>query len=225
MSVGSHLQIRLDEYDSRIRTFIPAYEQMLAAAAGALNALQTTSTPHLVDLGTGTGALAACCLRTVPGASVTAVDEDGEILAMARERLAQLGAVASFLQCSFLDAALPSCDAIVASLALHHVRTADRKRQLYRDCHAALGTGGLLISADCCPSADEPLAALERAAWREHLRITYSDEETDRYFAAWAHEDVYVPLSQELALLRDAGFEPEVVWRQGPFAVVAARRK
>jgi SAM-dependent methyltransferase len=224
MSVGSHLQIRLEEYDSRIRTFIPAYEQMLAAAAGALKALEVTSTPHIVDLGTGTGALAACCLSTIPGAFVTAIDEDGDILAMARERLAHAGAVASFLQRSFLDVALPSCDAIVASLALHHVRTADRKRQLYRDCHAALGVRGLLISADCCPSADEALAAVERAAWREHLRVTYSDEETDRYFAAWAQEDVYVPLSEELALFREAGFLPEVVWRQGSFAVLAARR-
>ena len=40
---------------------------------------------------------------------------------------------------------------------------------------------------------------------------------------AWAQEDVYVPLPQELELLRDAGFIPEVVWRQGVFAVIAAR--
>ena len=112
----------------------------------------------------------------------------------------------------------------LASLALHHVRTADRKRQLYRDCHAALGTRGLFITADCCPSADEVLAAIERAAWREHLRLTYSDQETEKYFAAWAEEDVYVPLSEELAFLKDAGFMPDVVWRQGPFAVLAARR-
>ena len=224
MSVGSHLQIRLEEYDSRIRTFIPGYEQMLASAAGALRALDTAPAPHIVDLGTGTGALAACCLRTLPGAFVTAIDEDGAILAMAEQRLAQLGAMASFVQSSFLDVALPSCNAIVASLALHHVRTVDRKRQLYRDCHAAIGTDGLLVSADCCPSADPALAALERATWRAHLRATYSDQETDGYFAAWAQEDVYVPLSHELALLRDAGFAPEVVWRQAPFAVIAGRR-
>jgi SAM-dependent methyltransferase len=223
MSVGSHLQIRLEEYDSRIRTFIPGYEQMLTSAAGALRALGAPA-PHIVDLGTGTGALAACCLRTLPGASVTAIDEDAAILAMAEQRLARLGAMASFVQSSFLDVALPSCNAIVASLALHHVRTVDRKRQLYRDCHAAIGANGLLVSADCCPSSDPALGALERATWRAHLRTTYSDQETDGYFAAWAQEDVYVPLSHELALLRDADFAPEVVWRQGPFAVVAARR-
>jgi SAM-dependent methyltransferase len=224
MSVGSHLQIRLDEYDARIRTFIPGYEQMLEFAANSLRALDYTFTPHIVDLGTGTGALAACCIRTLPGASVTAIDEDSAILDMARQRLGAHGALASFVQSSFLDVALPSCDAIVASLALHHVRTTDRKRQLYRDCHAALAPGGLFISADCYPSADPALAAIERDAWRAHMRRTYSDDEITGYFAAWAQEDVYVPLALECQMLRDAGLLPDVIWRQGPFAVLVARR-
>jgi SAM-dependent methyltransferase len=224
MSVGSHLQIRLDDYDSRIRTFIPAYEQMLDAAAASLRALPAAAVPRLVDLGTGTGALAACCLRTRACASVTAIDEDGAILEMARARLSQVGALASFVQCSFLDAALPSCDAVVASLALHHVRTPERKSQLYRDCRAALAPGGLLVSADCYPAADPGLAALERDAWRAHMRQSYSDDEIAGYFAAWAQEDVYVPLPRELELLRGAGFMPDVSWRQGAFAVIVARR-
>lgn len=222
MSVGSHLQIRLDEYDSRIRTFIPAYEQLLAEAVRALCGLGT-HTPHIVDLGTGTGALAAAALRRFPGARITGIDEDSAILEMARQRLAGLGAVASFVQNSFLDVALPECDAIVASLALHHVRTADRKRQLYRDCRQALGAHGLLVTADCHPPEDAALAEAGHAEWREHLRLTYSDQESDTYFAAWAAEDVYVPLPQELKLLQEAGLKPEVAWRQGVFAVIAAR--
>jgi SAM-dependent methyltransferase len=222
MSVGSHLQIRLDEYDSRIRTFVPGYEQLLAWAARALCALDTRS-PHVVDLGTGTGALAEACLRAIPAARITGIDEDDGILDMARGRLGAHGAVASFVQGSFLDIALPPCDAIVASLALHHVRTLDRKRQLFRDCRDALPAGGMLVSSDCHPSADASLAAMERAGWREHLRLTYSDAEADRYLAAWAEEDVYVPLPQELELLRETGFMPEVIWRQGAFAVIAAR--
>jgi len=224
MSVGSHLHIQLDEYDSRIRTFIPGYEQMLTVAARSLLAVDT-SAPRLVDLGTGTGALAACCVRTVPGAFVTAIDEDAGILEMARQRLAALGAMASFVQSSFLDTTLPTCDAIVASLALHHVRTTERKSRLYRDCRAALTTGGLLVSADCYPSVDPVLATLERDAWRLHMRESYSDKEIDGYFAAWAEEDVYVPLTRELELLTGSGFTPDVVWRQGSFAVIVARRQ
>jgi SAM-dependent methyltransferase len=222
MSVGAHLQIRLDEYDSRIRTFVPAYEHLLAEAARAV-CLLDTRTPHIVDLGTGTGALAGAALRLIPEARITGIDEDAGMLEMARGRLAAQGAVASFVHNSFLDVALPPCDAIVASLALHHVRTADRKLQLYRDCRSALGARGLLVSADCHPAAEASLAARAHADWREHLRLTYSDEQADTYLVAWANEDVYVPLPHELDLLRDAGFAPEVVWREGAFAVIAAR--
>jgi tRNA (cmo5U34)-methyltransferase len=223
MGVASHLHIRLDEYDARIRTFIPGYEQMLDAGAQALRALGTRA-PVIVDLGTGTGAFAARCISVRSDAKLIAIDEDGAILDMARQRLARDPAMASFLQCSFLDAALPWCDAIVASLALHHVRSSERKQQLYRDCHDALATDGLLVSVDCFVAADARLAELDRESWRTHLQRTYSDADTEGYFAAWAMEDVYFPLSQELAMMSEAGFAPDVVWRVAPFAVVVARK-
>lgn len=223
MSVASHLHIRLDEYDARIRTFIPGYEQMLDAGAQALRALATPA-PVIVDLGTGTGAFASRCISVRSDAKLVAIDEDAAILDIARQRLTRDGAVASFVQRSFLEASLPRCDAIVASLAFHHVRTVERKQQLYGDCHQSLASDGLLVSVDCFVSSDARLAELEREAWRSHLRRSYSDVETDGYFAAWGMEDVYVPLMQEVAMMRDAGFAPDVVWRMAPFAVIVARK-
>ena len=55
MSVAAHLGIRLSEYDRRIRTFIPRYEEILDAAAASVVPKART----IVDLGIGTGALAA----------------------------------------------------------------------------------------------------------------------------------------------------------------------
>jgi SAM-dependent methyltransferase len=222
VSVASHLRIRLDEYDARIRTFIPGYEQMLDAGAQVLRALPAAS-PLIVDLGTGTGAFASRCISVRSDATVIAVDADAAILDMARQRLAHQGAAASFLQGSFLDLALPRCEAIVASLSLHHVRTIERKQQLYRDCRDALASGGLLVSVDCFVAADARLAELDREAWRVHLRRSYSETETDGYFAAWEMEDVYFPLLHEVDMMRAAGFTPDVVWRVAPFAVIAAR--
>ena len=69
MSVATHLGIRVDEYDARIRTFIPDYEDMLDTAAAAL----PRSTRTLVDLGTGTGALAARCLTSAPRARLVGI--------------------------------------------------------------------------------------------------------------------------------------------------------
>ncbi len=222
MSVATHLGIRLDEYDARIRTFIPAYEQMLDAAAHALRALHVAA-PTIVDLGTGTGALAARCLDVRPDATLVGIDADPAILDAARRRLGGRGSLASFVQADYLDITIPDGHAIVASLALHHVRTVERKRQLYRDCRRALPAGGQLVTADCFPATDAAVAALDRDAWRAHLRRTYSDAETDAFFAAWAAEDVYMPLEDELAMLRDARFATDVIWRMESFGVVAAR--
>jgi SAM-dependent methyltransferase len=221
MSVAAHLNINLDEYDARIRSFIPQYEVMIATAAEMLRLLAVEA-PLIVDLGIGTGALARACLAVRPDARLHGVDEDAGMLDVARQRLGNL-APATFAHGSFLDEALPSCDAIVASFALHHVRTADRKRALYAACRQALRLDGLLISADCFTATDPSLMATHREAWRAHLEETYSRREAEDFLAAWAHEDVYFPLADELAMLSTARFMPDVVWRSGSFAVVSAR--
>jgi tRNA (cmo5U34)-methyltransferase len=224
MSVAAHMKIRLDEYDARIPTFIPGYHQMLDRAALCLRALPAPPRT-IVDLGTGTGALAARCLQQAPGAALVGIDEGrGRGHArLARQRLGAAGGIASLVTGSFLDVQVPACDAVVASLALHHVRTRERKQVLFEDIRRALRPGGLLVNADCCPSSDPALARVEREAWHAHLRAANSEEETQANFDAWAAEDVYVPLEEELAMLRQAGFTPEVVWRLAPMAVIASR--
>jgi len=222
MSVASHLHIRLDEYDARIRTFIPRYDEMVAAAAQAVCACGDAA-PRVLDLGTGTGALASRILEGLPASRLTVVDEDEQILALARQRLRAPATAVTFAHGSFVDLVLPSCDVVVASLSLHHVRTAEAKGTLYRKCRAALRAGGLFVTADCCPSADPALAALERGAWRQHLERSYTPDETNAFFAAWAGEDVYFSLPDEIGMLRHAGFRPDVVWRSGSNAVLAGR--
>ncbi len=217
MGVASHLGIKLSEYDARIRTFIPDYEEMLAVAA----ALVPWSSRRIVDLGTGTGALAARCLRQAPRARVIGIDADPQMLAMAGRRL---GARATFITGSFLRTAIPRCDAVVGSLALHHVRTRTAKAALYRTIHDALAARGRLITVDCQPSSRRDLAREQHDAWFAHLRQTYSARQASGLFRAWSGEDVYVPLDVEIGLMESAGFGVDVVWRKGAFAVLLGRR-
>src|SRR5438128_10592208 len=108
VSVATHLGIRLTEYDQRIRTFIPHYEEMLDAAAAAVG----TGPRTIVDLGIGTGALAARCLTGARRASVIGIDADRDILSLAARRL---GTRARLTWGTFFRAPLPHADAIVAS--------------------------------------------------------------------------------------------------------------
>jgi SAM-dependent methyltransferase len=222
--VSSHLGIDLADYDDRIRTFIPDYDELLDAASGALTLVDVRA-PAIVDLGIGTGALAERCLRVRPGARLVGIDADPEMLAAAGGRLERLAADVTLVDGSFERVALSRADAFVASLSLHHVPTRSRKVRLYRRVFAALKRGGLFVSADCAPAADGAVATRQMAIWRDHMERTYDRRATNKYFKAWSGEDVYTPLAIELALMAEAGFRAEVLWRRGPFAVVAARRR
>jgi SAM-dependent methyltransferase len=219
--VAAHLGIRLGEYDARIRTFIPRYEEMLDAAAAALRALRRGG-PVIVDLGTGSGALAARCRAVVPRARFVGIDSDEGMLGLARSRL---GAHLTAVTGDFLRTPLPPCDAITASFALHHVRTRRRKAALYARCHAALRPGGLLINADCCTASHPRLRSRDRAAWQAHLERAYTRRRAAAFLRAWASEDVYFTLEEEIALLRSAGFAVDVPWRRDSFAVVVAAKQ
>lgn len=223
MSVAKHLNIQLREYDRRIRSFIPNYEEMLHEAASRLRLLKKHA-PVLVDLGIGTGALAMRCLAVKPRARLVGVDGDGDVLAWARRRLQRGGRRLALQQSDFLAYEWQRCDAVVSSLALHHIATPASKQGFYARCFAALREGGFLIHADCMPSQDQRLAAQEFELWEAHLRRTYSPRQTRGYFNAWAREDSYFSLPEEMAMLRKAGFSVEVAWRRGLFAVLWAHK-
>ena len=214
MSVATHLGIDLAEYDARIRTFIPHYEEMLDIAASAID----PKSHVIVDLGIGTGALSARCLQTAPEARIIGIDADAVIL-----KAAALPSSAIFHCSSFLRVEIPACDAVVASFALHHVRTRRSKATLYARIARALKPGGRVVTVDCQPASNVTVARRQRDAWKVHLMQAYSEEEAANYLEAWSHEDVYVPLDSEVELMHRAGLTVEVLWRKDAFAVMQGR--
>ena len=149
------------------------------------------------------------------------LDVDSDILALARRRL---GPRLTALSGDFLSAPLPACDVIASSFALHHVRTRTRKAGIYRRCFRALRPGGLFVIADCCVATDRRQRARDREAWRAHLERTYRPARAEGFLRAWAKEDVYFPLADEIDLLERAGFDVDVRWRRRSFAVVVGRK-
>ena len=223
-SVKRHLDVAAENYDVQIRRFIPHYEDMIATGVELLGAL-VPSGGHVLDLGGGTGSLSRAVLDALPGVRVTVLDVDPDMLGEARRRLADAEGRVSFHEGSFLDP-LPVADAVVASLALHHVHDLQAKTALYRTIHDALPSGGVLVNLDAAVTEGERLNALmfDRMAARmgDH---GITDAEARGHFAAWANEDTYFPLDAELRAMRQAGFdEVECVWRRELCAVTCGLR-
>jgi tRNA (cmo5U34)-methyltransferase len=223
-SVKRHLDVDAAGYDAQIHRFIPCYDDMLATGVELLGAL-VAPTARVLDLGGGTGALSQAVLEGLPQARVTLLDVDTEMLGEARRRLGRFGDRVEFREGSFL-APLPETDAVVASLALHHVHDLEQKTGLYRAIHAALTPGGVLLNLDAAVTEDHRLNALIFDRWVAHMgEHGITAAEARGHIAAWADEDRYFPLDAELAALRRAGFaEVECFWRRGASAICCALR-
>jgi trans-aconitate methyltransferase len=220
MGATAHLGIKPGAYDRTIATLIPHYGELIGAAASAVNVIART-VPAVVDLGTGSGALAQRILKVRPKARLIGVDADASMLEAATRRLR--GRIQTIEE-NFERVRIPACDIVSASFALHHVPTGRRKSALYKRCHAALEPGGMLVSADCFLAATPKVQRHDRVAWLDHLERTYSPRQAENFLRTWAKEDVYFTLDREFDLLKDAGFAVEVTWRKDSFAVVVGLR-
>lgn len=224
-SVSQHLVVSAAEYDVEIRRFIPRYEVMLEEALGALEEQLPLGASTVLDLGAGTGALSGRIAERFEDLQLILLDADPKMLEVASVRLARHASRIELREGSFTDA-LPSADAAVASLALHHLHEHGDKVRVYRNILEALGPGGVLVNADAVmPAAPELRDPLMRR-WAAHL-VANGDTVAQAYarFAQWAIEDRYFAIDQELEMLKDAGFEKlDVRWRAGPTSVIVAKR-
>jgi SAM-dependent methyltransferase len=147
------------------------------------------------------------------------IDSDPKILEMARARLGTSPEI-DLRPGSFLDLDFPPSDLIVASISFHHTPEPASKKRLYERCRGALEAGGPLLIADCFRPSDDHLMEEAMQAWRSHLERYYSPKESVHYLEAWSEEDTYFPLSHDLEWLREAGFQPDVIWRKDLWAVL-----
>lgn len=220
-SVRRHLRLEITDYDATIRRWIPGYETMLSVAAEAVASVHPG---RVVDLGSGTGALAEALLERPEVGVVELLDVDPEMLEQAAGRVEHHGHRAVFTLRSF-DEPFGPCDAFAASLSLHHIPSLEAKTELFARAFAALRPGGVFVNADATMPADEAGRAKLFRYWADHqIAQGISEEQAFAHFDEWSEEDTYMPLEVELAALRAAGFEAEQVWAAGPIGVVVATK-
>jgi len=225
-SVSSHLQLKVAEYDELIRRLVPAYAAMRPVQLDLLALGLPRSGGLVLDLGGGTGALAAAVAERFPTVRVEIWDTDPEMLTAARVRCAVFGERVGYVGRSFAEP-LPACDAVAACIALHHVKDLAVKGVIYKNIFAALRPGGIFVNADTAVCATPALRDHAFRLWAEDMRPHgIAEAEAYRHFASWAHEDFYPSLIAELRLLAEAGFaEPECFWRDAAAVVFGAMKQ
>ncbi|MCI0707547.1 MAG: class I SAM-dependent methyltransferase [Ignavibacteriae bacterium] len=218
-SVEDHFHFKVSEYDTLIRNFIPYYETVHAMIARWCAAVVPPK-PRIIELGGGTGALTATIAEHFPDAEVELWDIDEKMLELARHRLARYGSRVKCIERSFYEP-LPECDAVVACIALHHIKEVDQKTRLYTNVYRSLRSPGVLANGD---STMTPESRTQKAIYQQWLEFMGSkgipEQEARQHFANWADEDKYFSLDEEFVMLKKAGFQhPECFWRYAPMTV------
>jgi putative AdoMet-dependent methyltransferase len=125
----------------------------------------------VVDLGTGTGNLAA---RLGPVAGLVCVDVSTGMLAVARPKLPSATEYVEADLLEFVDRA-PSCDVVISTYAIHHL-TADEKVALLTGLFARLRAGGRIAIGDLMVADVGVVADLRARLSHPHVDEMFADE-------------------------------------------------
>jgi release factor glutamine methyltransferase len=125
-------------------------ERALAAIAGL-------ETPRVVDVGTGSGAIALAIADEHPGAAVTATDVSPDALALARENAARLELQVAFVEADLLDGQTGPFDLVVSNPPYVGADEIDALQPEVRDWEPRTALVGD-VSADLARAASERLA-------------------------------------------------------------------
>jgi tRNA (cmo5U34)-methyltransferase len=218
-SFEKHIHVGVTAYDKVIRQLIPEYEQMQEMIARWCKAVLPPD-PLIIDLGGGTGGLTAVLAELIPDALIQLWDIDPKMMEIGKVRLSKFGDRIQVLERSF-DEPIPRCDAVVACIALHHIKDIARKTAVYANIYRALRSPGLLVNGDATMSLNSRSAQETYRLWTEFMmRRGIGEAEAKQHFANWRGEDHYFSVAEEFNALKNAGFShPEVFWKYGPMTV------
>jgi tRNA (cmo5U34)-methyltransferase len=224
--IKHHFETEAQAFDDIILKLIPHYPVMLRALADAIP-FERSMPVRAIDLGSGTGTLAALILEAFPHARVTCVDLAENMISAAKTKLARYPSVeyivADFYGFDFRD----KYDVIASSLALHHLLTDKDKQDFYRRIYESLNPGGVFYNADVVLASNQHLQSLYLSEWRKFMNRKVSKKEIEgKWIPKYQEEDRPAKLVNQLAWLSGTGFvDVDVIWKYFNFAVYGGARR
>lgn len=222
------------------RYFVPAREQQIVTVCRLIPSYDGDGEFHVLDLCCGEGLLAGAILDRFPSVIVHGYDGSPEMLAQARDTLADYG---TRFETREIDLASdewrrPSWrpHAVVSSLAIHHLDS-HGKQGLFDDVYAMLRAGGVFIIADIVRPATQLGVEMAADAWDEAVRKRALDiDGTTEAFEQFQRErwnyyrypdptDTPSRLFNQLKWLEQSGFvDIDVYWMNAGHAIFGGQK-
>lgn len=210
-------------YDAMRRCLIPCFDDFYGNAISLATA-HLPEKPRVLDLGAGTGMLSAMLLKARPDAAVTLLDASSNMLHEAEKKLS--GKIHSIIEADMVKSDFHLSgpwDAIISSLAIHHLEDED-KVGLFQKIRGALKPHGVFVNADQVSGASDLLTNQYKDQWVEACaRAGAPKEEIDAALLRQATADRCASVEHQIDWMRLAGLrEAHCPFRSGRFAVFSA---
>jgi tRNA (cmo5U34)-methyltransferase len=211
-------------YDDWVRTAIPSYDQLFGKAVELLP-FAADAELEVLDLGAGTGLFAAHVARSHPRAAFVLCDLAAEMLELARQRFEALPNRAELRESDLREIdAHERYDAVISSLAIHHLEH-DEKRALFGRIFRALRPGGVFVNVDQVRGETPAFEALYWDSWLRMVRAAgAAEEQIQASIERRRRFDRDARLADQVAWLREAGFDADAVLKLEFMAVFLARK-
>jgi tRNA threonylcarbamoyl adenosine modification protein (Sua5/YciO/YrdC/YwlC family) len=190
--LGGQFHFDPASYLEMMQSEVPSYERLHEELVGVSGG----GAKRILELGTGTGETAARLLARHPDASLVGIDKSESMLDAARDSLPPARVE---LRVGRIEDELPdgSFDLVASALCVHHLDAGD-KADLFRRVRAVLAPGGRFVLAD----------------------VVVPERASDAVTPLTPGFDKPSSLAEQLAWLRDAGFDPAVRWSERDLAVL-----
>ncbi len=220
-----HFNKEAEAFDNQVLKNIPKYPEMLTALINAIP--DNKENPKVLDLGCGTGNITQKLLTRFPQAEVTCLDLSENMIKIAKNKLSQYKSI-KYLIGDFTETEITEkYDAIISSLALHHIPNDKEKQEMYKAIYEALNKNGVFYNAD---------VILGNSTYNEELnnKIAQEDminngvtlEEIQEHKGKREANDIPTTIYNHIKMLENVGFqEIDIIWKYYANVVYGATKK
>lgn len=222
-NIKKHFEDESEVYDGIIKNLIPYYHQMVEAIVNSIP-FDHHKEFQAFDLGCGTGTVAKALNYAFPKAKLTCLDISEKMLKIAGSKLKNAPDTTYICSDFYNFNFEKEYNAIVSSLALHHLVTKEDKLAFYKKIHSGLHTRGIFINADVVLASSDALQKTYMEQWINYQCRNISKEEVEnKWIPTYYEEDRPASVMEHIEMLKEAGFAViDIVWKYYNFAVYMA---
>ena len=218
-----HFNETAESYDTLTNKSLMKYDEMVEAL---INAIPDNENPRVLDLGCGTGNITKKLLERFPEAKVTCLDLSDKMIKIAKEKLSDYNNIEYVLDDFTIIDIIDNYDAIISSLALHHIPSNEAKKEMYQHIHDALKEGGVFYNADVIePNSSYNEVLCERMSEKYMKEQGLSTEDINDFKQKRDDNDIPITIVEHLKLLEEVGFKQiDIIWKYYSSAIYGGTR-